>query len=66
LGHTLRKARDAPSHVALEWNPQGKRTRGCPRTTWKRTVKEECGKTIPQLRVIAQDKEKWKRFVNSL
>ena len=26
---------------ALEWNPQGKRKRGRPKITWRRTVLEE-------------------------
>jgi len=40
LGHTLRKLSDIASQV-LEWNPQGKRGRGRPRNTRRRTVLEE-------------------------
>ena len=29
---------------ALDWNPQGARSRGKPRQTWKKTVLEEEGK----------------------
>ncbi len=39
IGHTLRKSENEICHSALEWNPQGKRSRGCPKATWRRTVK---------------------------
>jgi hypothetical protein len=29
---------------ALDWNPQGARSRGKPKKTWKKTVLEEAGK----------------------
>ena len=38
LGHTLRKRADDITRQALEWNPQGKRRRGRPKNTWRRTV----------------------------
>ena len=38
LGHTLRKPGDNISRKALGWNPQGKRSRGRPRITWKRVL----------------------------
>jgi hypothetical protein len=41
VGHTLRKLSDDMAGQALEWNPQGKRGRGRPRNTWRRTVLEE-------------------------
>ena len=42
LGHTLRKPIDNITRQALEWNPpQGKRSRGRPKNTWRRTVLEE-------------------------
>jgi len=41
LGHTLRKPPDDIARQALELNPQGKRGRGRPRNTWRRTVLEE-------------------------
>jgi hypothetical protein len=41
LGHTLRKPFDVIAREALEWNHQGKRGRGTPRNTWRRTVLEE-------------------------
>jgi hypothetical protein len=41
LGYTLRKPIDDITRQALEWNPQGKRSRGRPKNTWRRTVLEE-------------------------
>jgi len=41
LGHTLRKSTDDITRQALEWNPQGKRSRGRPKNTWRRTVLEQ-------------------------
>jgi len=41
LGHTLRKPTDDITRQALEWNPQGKLSRGRPKNTWRRPVLEE-------------------------
>jgi len=41
LGHTLRKTTDDITRQALGWNPQGNRSRGTPKNTWRRTVFEE-------------------------
>jgi len=41
LGHILQKPSDEIARQALEWNPQGKRGRGRPRNTWRRTMLEE-------------------------
>ena len=35
LGHTLRKPTSSVVRDALKWNPQGKRKRGRPRSTWE-------------------------------
>jgi hypothetical protein len=41
IGHTLRKPSGITEKDALDWNSQGKRRRGRPKKTWKRTVEEE-------------------------
>jgi hypothetical protein len=41
IGHTLRKPPSDISRAALEWNPQGTRKRGRPKTTWRQTVLNE-------------------------
>ena len=38
IGHVLRKEVNNDCAVALGWKPQGKRNRGRPKTTWRRTV----------------------------
>jgi len=44
LGHGLRKSPDNISRTALTWAPEGKRRRGRPRETWRRTVERERNK----------------------
>jgi hypothetical protein len=36
IGHTLRKPPNSITGQTLKWNPQGKRSRGRPRNTWRR------------------------------
>ena len=43
IGHTLRKPDGCIAKTALEWNPQGKRRRGRPRQSWRRTRMAELG-----------------------
>ena len=41
LGHTLRKPADNVTRRGLRWTPQGKRKRGRPKTTWRRSTEAE-------------------------
>lgn len=41
IGHTLRKEESNITRQALRWNPQGKRKRGRPRATWRRSLEQE-------------------------
>ena len=41
IGHVLRKDANSITKVAIHWTPEGKRTRGRPKTTWRRTVESE-------------------------
>lgn len=41
IGHALRKPKNSIARQALDWSPQGKRSIGRPRNTWKRTVLKE-------------------------
>ena len=69
LGHVLRMNKSRHPLIALSWNPQGKRKRGRPRGTWRRTIDEEreaTGKTWNELRWLAQDRVKWRAFVGAL
>ena len=41
IGHVLRMKPDSLPRTALNWAPEGKRKRGRPRETWRRTVEKE-------------------------
>lgn len=69
IGHTIRKEDGAVERMALDWNPQGSRTRGRPKNTWKRTVLEEIareGKTWSEVKKLATNRVRWRHFVNAL
>jgi hypothetical protein len=40
---------------ALDWNPQGARTRGRPRKTWRRAT--EMGKTWSEVKALANQRK---------
>ena len=69
LGHTLRMQNTRHPRMALTWNPGGKRARGRPRETWRRTIEREradVGKTWNELNWLAQDRSGWRKFVDAL
>ena len=41
IGHVLRQDRNSNTNIALSWEPEGRRKRGRPKTTWRRTVERE-------------------------
>ena len=41
IGHVLRKDANSITKAAIHWTPLGKRKRGRPKTTWRRTVEAE-------------------------
>ena len=53
----------------LKWTPEGKRRRGRPSQTWRRTVEAEIkerGKTLAVLQRLANNRDQWKIFVAAL
>ena len=69
VGHTLRREKDHLARVALRWTPEGRRKRGRPRTTWRRTLEEEAqslGKSWNDLENIAKNRKEWASFVAAL
>jgi hypothetical protein len=44
IGHTLRKDPGSITRQSLKWNPQGKRVRGRPRSSWRRSTSDEIEK----------------------
>jgi hypothetical protein len=52
--------------VALRWTPEGKRKRGRPKTTWRRTIENEIrerGYTWGTMERKANNKEEWRKLV---
>ena len=69
IGHTMRKPKSNIARHALQWNPQGQRKRGRPRTTWRSLVVEEMRDNNwnwSELARITADREKWKVVVRGL
>ena len=66
IGHTLRRPPTNITRQALRWNPQGKRKRGRPRSTWRRNLEAETtkmGYTWSQVEKMAQDRGFWRALV---
>ncbi|XP_068749524.1 uncharacterized protein [Montipora capricornis] len=70
LGHVIRKDRDSITRTALRWtSDSGRRKRGLPRETWRRTIEAEMktsGKIWKELEKAAMDREQWKSLVSAL
>ena len=65
---TLRKGHEAIERETLDWNPQGKRRRGRPRHTWRRTVHSEAlakGKSWSEVKRMAGNGTRWQCFVDA-
>jgi len=66
IGHVLRKDQQDLTKTALFWTPEGKRRRGRPRITWRRTVEAEMNElnhSWGSLQKMAKDRQKWRTFV---
>ncbi|KAI8507720.1 hypothetical protein Bbelb_151000 [Branchiostoma belcheri] len=69
LGHVLRMPDNRIPKVALSWRPEGKRKRGRPKTTWRRTVSDNLaamGLNWRSVNNIAQDRPRWRKKVMAL
>ena len=66
LGHVLRKPSDDMTKVALRWTPEGKRKRGRPKTTWRRTIEGEMktrGYSWNSIEKKANNRDEWTSLV---
>ena len=45
LGHVLKREGENDSFTALGWTPEGRRARGRPKTTWRRTAEKKRNQT---------------------
>lgn len=69
LGHTLRKPPESITRKALQWNPQGRRKKGRPRTTWRRCMEEDMkrgGYSWGGLQKLSQDRDEWRTVICGL
>ena len=65
----MRQPRKNLARHSLRWNPQGKRSKGRPRTTWRRELEAEMNrekKRWNDLEVLAGDRVEWRVFVDGL
>ena len=66
LGHVLRMSPERIPKVALRWTPAGKRKRGRPKTTWRKTVEhelKEMGLSWGEAQATAKNRDKWKEVI---
>ena len=69
VGHVTRKPPNNITRQALKWNPQGKRKRGRPRNTWRRSLHkdlEDHGYKWKDLEEQAQNRVRWRAIVCGL
>ncbi len=69
IGHTLRKDTSNVTRQALDYNPQGKRKRGRPRNTWRRsnnTELQELKLSWAQAKKAAKTRTRWRTLVDAL
>ncbi|RUS69983.1 hypothetical protein EGW08_022255 [Elysia chlorotica] len=69
LGHVMRKEQGNITRTALHWTPEGRRKRGRPKNTWRRTVESELKTmkhTWSSVQRLAQNRQEWRSFVAAL
>ncbi|KAL9983368.1 hypothetical protein ACROYT_G005527 [Oculina patagonica] len=68
IGHVLRMDPSSIPRVALHWTPTGKRARGRPKETWRRTVEKEMresGLSWGELTKNAKNRQQWRNLVTA-
>ena len=69
IGHVMRREQGNITRTALRWTPEGKRKRGRPKITWRRSVEAELktfNHTWGSIQRLAQDRHEWLSFVAAL
>lgn len=67
MGHVCLRPRSSLIRTAFRWTPQGKRKRGHPKETWRRTVVKELRSmnlTLDSVPVVAADRNRWRALVS--
>ena len=68
IGHVTRQEASI-AKTAMHWTPEGKRKRGRPKITWRRTVEKEIkemGKTWEGIKFMTKDRQMWREHVAAL
>ena len=69
IGHALRMNEDRIPRQVFTWSPSGKRKRGRPKTTLKRTIEKEittAGMKMNDLEQLAVDRQAWRAMISAL
>lgn len=69
IGHTLRKDVKETCRAVLWWNPQGNRSRGRPKTTWRRNTDTELNQqntSWNEIKILARNRINYRSFVMAL
>ena len=68
IGHVLRMDKEVNPRIALTWTPEGKRRRGRPRETWRRTVEKERHtlgfNSWAEAETAARNRVAWRRLIS--
>lgn len=62
-GHIIRMTADRDPKIALNWRPEGRRRRGRPRLTWRRTFQQDLERRnvdLDMVEEIASDRDAWR------
>ena len=68
-GHVLRMSEERLPKQVLSWTPEGRRRRGRPKDTWRRTIHRDVRSkdlTDEEVQGVARDREEWRRLVADL
>ncbi|XP_062572479.1 uncharacterized protein LOC134234432 [Saccostrea cucullata] len=69
IGHVMRLKPSKIPRVALRWTPPGKRNRGRPKETWRRSVEKEMNDQVwtwGTVQTMAADRQRWRSSVQAL
>ena len=70
IGHVLRSWNEDDTKIAMTWTPEGKRKRGRPKETWRRTAEKERDEMRWQswraAEEVAMDRPRWKELCLAL
>ena len=69
IGHVLRKDANSITKLAIHLTPEGKRKRGRPKATWRRTVEakiKNMNLSRGTIQRLASDRQGWRNFVVAL